>query len=82
MAEAAVKPKPATGEETEREYPHERRGFGGDCVYVIQRHFVDCMLGDLPFETDGSDYLRTLAVQDAVYRSAHTRQPVRGIGNT
>lgn len=65
--------------ETEHPYRCERRGFAGDCVYTTQRHFVDCMLKDLPFETDGNDYLRTLAVQEAVYESAVTRQPVRGI---
>jgi hypothetical protein len=68
-------------EETEHVYPHERRAFAGDCCYVTQRHFVDCLLGDRPFETDGTDYLRTLAVQEAVYQSAATHQPVRGIGD-
>jgi len=29
-----------------------------------------------PFETNGPDYLRTLAVQDAVYRSAEQGLPV------
>jgi predicted dehydrogenase len=72
--------QPLGKEECQHAYPHERRGFGGDCVYVTQRHFVDCMLDDRPFETDGDDYLRTLAVQEAVYRSAQTRQPVRPIG--
>jgi predicted dehydrogenase len=71
--------QPLGGEETEHDYAHERRAFAGDCCYVTQRHFVDCLLGDRPFETDGTDYLRTLAVQEAVYQSAATRQPVRGI---
>ncbi len=52
-------------EEIEHEYHHPRRAFAGDCVYVTQRHFVDGMLDDRPFETDGDDYLRTLAVQEA-----------------
>lgn len=68
--------------EREHDYPHERRAFGGDCVYTTQRHFVDCLLDGRPFETDGEDYLRTLAVQEAVYESARTRRPVRGIGET
>jgi predicted dehydrogenase/MFS family permease len=72
---------PLGKEETEHEYPHERLGFAGDCVYATQRHFVDCMLEDRPFETDGEDYLKTLAVQEAVYRSAETRQAVRGIAS-
>ncbi len=72
--------QPLGKEESEHEYPHERRGFAADCVYATQRHFVDCMVEDRPFETDGEDYLNTLAVQEAVYRSAETRQAVRGIG--
>jgi hypothetical protein len=67
-------------EEVEHEYPHPRRAFAGDCVYVTQRHFIDGMLNDRPFETDGDDYLRTLAVQEAVYQSAESRQVVRPIG--
>ncbi len=35
---------------------------------------------DRPFETDGDNYLRTLAVQEAVYQSAESRQVVRSIG--
>jgi predicted dehydrogenase len=66
-------------EETEHEYSHRRHAFAGDCVYTTQRHFVDCLLSGEPFETDGPDYLRTLAVQEAVYQSAETGQPVREI---
>jgi D-apiose dehydrogenase len=63
-------------EEREIAYAHERRGFGGDCCYAIQRHFVDRMLDGNPFETSGEDYLKTLAVQEAAYQSAERRQPV------
>jgi predicted dehydrogenase/kynurenine formamidase len=63
--------------EREHVYQHERRGFGGDCVYFTQRHFVEKLLAGEPFETEGADYLRTLAVEDAVYRSARENGPVR-----
>jgi predicted dehydrogenase len=66
--------------EVEHEYPHPRQAFAGDCVYTTQRHFIDSMLNDQPFETDGDEYLRTLAVQEAVYQSAESRQVVRPIG--
>jgi predicted dehydrogenase len=58
--------------ETPRElaYPHERRGFAGDCCHAAIRHFVERFLDGGPFETDGRDYLRTLAVQEAAYQSA------------
>ncbi len=68
--------QPLGEDEREYAYPHEDRNFGGDCCYAIQRHFVDRMLDRSPFETSGEDYLRTLAVQEAVYESAATGVPV------
>ena len=61
--------------EREHVYPHEKRGFAGDCCYATQRHFIDRLLDGEPFETNGPNYLRTLAVQDAVYLSAHQQRP-------
>jgi D-apiose dehydrogenase len=57
-------------------YRHKNRGFAGDCCYLTQRHFVDRMLDGDPFETGGHDYLKTLTVQEAVYRAAETGSPV------
>jgi len=62
--------------ERPHEYTHEKRAFAGDCCYVTQRHFIDRLLGGRPFETDGPEYLRTLAVQNAVYESAERQVPV------
>jgi predicted dehydrogenase len=64
--------------EPEVELPYERadRNFAGDCCYFTQRHFVDRMLDGQPFETSGEEYLKTLAVQEAVYESAAQRTPV------
>jgi D-apiose dehydrogenase len=59
------------------EYPHANVNFGGDCVYALQRHFVDCMNSGQPFESSGDDYLKTLAVVDAVYESASRHQAVK-----
>ena len=64
------------GEEEEVIYHHEHCGFAGDCCYFTQRHFIDRLLDGAPFETSGEDYLKTLAVQEAVYRSAETKSPV------
>jgi predicted dehydrogenase len=61
--------------ETEHLYSHENRNFSGDCCYITQRHFVDRLMDGEPFETYGEDYLRTLAIQEAVYRSAEKRLP-------
>ena len=52
------------------DYLHENRNFSGDCVYALQRHFVDCMLSDREFESTGRDYLKTLEVVFAAYDSA------------
>lgn len=62
--------KPLGGEPVRQTYNHERRGFAGDCVYATAEHFIDRLLGGRPFELEGDDYLRTLAVQEAAYRSA------------
>jgi len=48
----------------------------GDCCYFAQRHFIDRLIDGKPFETNGTEYLRTLAVQDAVYESAEQGTPV------
>lgn len=58
------------------EYPHSHLGFGGDCVYALQRHFVACMLSDTPFESSGEDYLRTARLVEAAYESAARGQTV------
>ena len=52
------------------DYLHENRNFSGDCVYALQRHFVDCMLSGREFESTGRDYLKTLEVVFAAYDSA------------
>jgi predicted dehydrogenase len=52
------------------EYPHDRRGFAGDCVYALQRHFVDCLRDGREFESTGEDYLKSVALVEACYRSA------------
>ena len=65
--------------EQEHRYEHTHRDFAGDCVYVTQKHFVDSLLHIAPFETSGEEYLKTLRVQEAVYRSAESGLPVRGL---
>jgi predicted dehydrogenase len=64
------------GREEEIAYAHDRRGFAGDCCHLTQRHFVERLLDGRPFETSGSEYLKTLAVEEAVYRSASNRAAI------
>jgi predicted dehydrogenase len=56
--------------EQSHSYHHEDHAFSGDCCYTTQRHFIDRMIDGKPFETNGCEYLKTLAVQEAVYESA------------
>jgi predicted dehydrogenase len=61
----------------EHRYPHERRGFAGDSCFRGIRHFVDGLRTGAAFETSGREYLKTLAVQAAVYASASSNQVER-----
>ncbi len=68
--------------EREHLYNPSRAGFGGDCVRATQQHFVDCVRDGKPFETEGGSYLRSLAIAEAMYRSADTGQwEVPSVGN-
>jgi predicted dehydrogenase len=58
------------------DYPHTREGFAGDCVYALQRHFVDRLRDGAPFESTGEDYLKSTALMEACYRSHATGQVV------
>lgn len=61
--------------ETEHEYQPSRYGFAGDCVFAAQTHFADVMLSEEHrFETEARAYLSSLAVQEAMYRSAESGQ--------
>jgi predicted dehydrogenase len=58
------------------DYPHTREGFAGDCVYALQRHFVDRLHDGAPFENTGEDYLKSTALMEACYHSHATGQVV------
>jgi predicted dehydrogenase len=58
------------------DYPRERKNFAGDCVYRLQRHFVDCMLSGAEFESTGHDYLHNVRIVEAAYESASTGRTV------
>lgn len=63
--------------ETEIDYVHQDQNFAGDCVYFLQKHFVDCFTKDLPFESEGREYLRNLKIQEAIYRSAKEQKVIQ-----
>ena len=62
---------------SELEYERERKNFAGDCVFFLQRHFVDCMRSGREFESSGPDYLKNVRIVDAAYESARTGSAVR-----
>ena len=62
---------------TELDYVRERKNFAGDCVFALQRHFVDCVLSGQEFESSGPDYLKNVRIVEAAYESARTGNSVR-----
>lgn len=64
-------------QEKEHQYTHNDIGFAGDCCYIFQRDFIDNLISGNTFETNGLNYLKTLLVQNAVYKSAETNLPLQ-----
>ena len=52
------------------EYKPSRQGFAGDCVFSLQQHFVDRMNSGEAFESTATDYLKSVELVEAAYRSA------------
>ena len=59
------------------DYPHEDKGFAGDCVHRLQRHFVENFVSGAPFESTGEDYLKTIKIVEACYDSADQGQVIQ-----
>ncbi|MDH3662776.1 MAG: Gfo/Idh/MocA family oxidoreductase, partial [Alphaproteobacteria bacterium] len=60
------------GPEKAHAYAWENRGFGGDCVFALQRHVLAHLRDGEPLENGGRDYLANLEVEDLIYRSAES----------
>ena len=60
----------------EHAYHHEDINFAGDCVYALQRHFVDELLNGGQFESSGEDYLNNVRAVEACYESSSLGRPV------
>ncbi|MFQ5953556.1 MAG: Gfo/Idh/MocA family protein [Kiloniellales bacterium] len=56
-------------DEEEIAYDWEDRGFGGDCVYRLQRHIADHLRGHGPVMNTAREYLTNLKIENAVYES-------------
>ncbi len=68
--------QPIGKEEYESEYVHEDKNFAGDCVYFTQKHFIENLIQNKPFETNGEDYLINLQIQEAIYQSNKWRKEI------
>ena len=75
--DSTIRIKPLGEPGRDLDYPRTDRNFAGDCVYFLQRHFVDCMLSGQEFESNGDDYLKTIEVVEAAYESARQGQVIR-----
>ena len=73
---STIRIKPLGEPARDLEYVRANVNFAGDCVYFLQRHFVDCMLSGDDFESTGVDYLKTIEAVDAAYQSAALKQVV------
>ena len=48
-------------------------------IFETGVHFVDCLREGREFETSGHEYLKSLAVVEAIYESADSKVPMRGL---
>lgn len=65
------------GEEAYRhEYSPAPGGFAGDCVYAVQKHFVDAVSSAAPFEGEVADYLKSVQLVELAYESAESGQVI------
>jgi len=72
--ESNIRIKPLGKPGYDLDYPRRNVNFAGDCVYALQRHFVDCMLSGKEFESAPRDYLNTVRVAEGAYESARWNQ--------
>ena len=61
-------------------FPFSSEGFGGDCVYALQKHVTGHLLTGTPIENEARHYIRNQEIEEAIYRSATEgrRIPVSG----
>lgn len=52
-------------------------GFGGDCVKNLNCHVVEGLLDGKPLENEASDYLKVIAIEQAIYESDRQGRKIR-----
>ena len=63
-------------DERQVDYDWDDRGFGGDCVYRLQRHVVEHLRHGAPVMNTARAYLANLRVEEAVYKSSSEGQRI------
>jgi D-apiose dehydrogenase len=58
-------------------FPATTAGYKGDSVRATQEHLIDCLRSGRPSESDGRDYLKTVAAVFACYESSKKGEAVR-----
>lgn len=62
--------------EVEQAYSWLDKNFGGDCVYLFTKHVVSHFIDNTPLENTAAEYLRNVAVEDAIYQSNDEKRVV------
>lgn len=58
------------------DFPWQDQHFGGDCVFKTIQHIAEHYLADGPLENQGFEYLRNIAIEDAIYASSQSKQVI------
>ncbi|WP_422375390.1 Gfo/Idh/MocA family protein [Roseibium sp.] len=56
-------------------------GFGGDCVKNLISHVIDGLLDGKPLENEARDYLKVIAIEQAIYESDSLGRKIRELGH-
>lgn len=59
-------------EETDCFAPPRAKGFGGDCVHVLQSHVVAHLLTGSPLENTADLYLENMRIEESIYAAAES----------
>lgn len=68
--------KPLGGARHEHFYELSQKGFAGDCVYAVQKHFVETIQGGGEFESSVSDYVKSVRLVEEAYASANQKEVI------
>ncbi len=60
----------------EFKYPLTIDGYRGESVFAAQRHMIDCLINSAPCESEATQYIKSVRLMEACYRSAKEKQLV------